>query len=186
MSEVIRVLRREHANMASLVKALEWQINEFEQGARPDYEVIRTAIDYFLSFPDLYHHPKEDLVYARLLARDPAAAAPIGDLRHEHEMVAVRTREFSSGLNAILDEAQVPRESFVRWARDFIDLQMKHMRMEEEVFFPTALRVLSAEDWQALTAEMTSEQDPLFGESVGQRFETLREAVLRWQKEIQG
>ena len=185
MSEVIRVLRREHANMASLVKTLEWQVNEFEQGAHPDYEVIRSAIDYFLGFPELYHHPKEDMVYARLLARNPSVAQRIGDLRLEHEAIGARTREFSAGLNAVLDEAQVPRESFVRWARGFIDVQMVHMRMEEEVFFPAALAVLTSEDWEALTKEMTSEEDPLFGEAVGARFEALRQTILRWQQETQ-
>jgi hemerythrin-like domain-containing protein len=185
MSEVIRVLRREHANMASLVKTLEWQVREFERGGKPDYDVIRAAIDYFLSFPDLYHHPKEDMVYARLLERDPQAAQRIGDLRREHEIIAQRSRELSAGLTAVLDEAQVPRESFVRWARAFIDLQLAHMRMEEEVFFPTALRCLTDADWQALQAEMTSEEDPLFGEQVGTRFEALRQSILRWQEDAQ-
>lgn len=185
MSEIIQVLRREHANMASLVKTLEWQVSEFEKGGRPDYEVIRSAIDYFLSFPDLYHHPKEDMVYARLVERDPETARVIGDLRREHESIAARTRELSAGLTTVLDEAQVPRESFVRWARAFIDLQMAHMQMEEGVFFPAALKSLTAEDWEALTADMTSEDDPLFGENVGARFEALRQTILRWQKESQ-
>ncbi|NJO67747.1 MAG: hemerythrin domain-containing protein [Rhodospirillales bacterium] len=183
MSEVIRVLRREHANMASLVKTLDAQVAEFEKGNKPDYEVIRSAIDYFLSFPDLYHHPKEDLIYARLVERDPETARKIGDLRSEHERLAAQTKKFSAGVTAILDDAQVPRESFVMWAHDFIHLQMAHMRMEEELFFPAALSALSEEDWAALEQEMTSEDDPLFGENVGARFETLRKNILRWEKD---
>ncbi len=42
----------------------------------------------------------------------------------------------------MLDEAHVPRESFVRWARAFIDLQSRHMEMEETEFFPAALERL--------------------------------------------
>lgn len=185
MSEVIQVLRREHAHMASLVKTLEWQVSEFEKGGQPDYEIIRSAVEYFLSFPDLYHHPKEDMIFAVLEERDPTAAHTIGDLRHEHEMIAARTRELSAGLSVVLEEAQVPRESFVRWARAFTDLQQLHMRMEEEVFFPAALEALTEEDWQALAAEMTKEDDPLFGENVGNRFKALRETVLRWQQDYQ-
>lgn len=185
MSEVIQVLRREHAHMASLVKTLEWQVSEFEKGGQPDYEIIRAAVDYFLSFPDLYHHPKEDMIFAVLEERDPATAQEVGDLRHEHEAIAARTRELSAGLNVIVEEAQVPRESFVRWARAFTDLQMLHMRMEEEVFFPAALQLLTDEDWKELAAEMTREDDPLFGENVGNRFKELRETVLRWQQEYQ-
>lgn len=185
MSEVIRVLRREHANMASLVKTLEWQIAEFERGGSPDYDVIRAALDYFLSFPELYHHPKEDMIYARLSERDPDAARRVGDLRREHEILAARSREFSAGVIAVIDEAQVPRESLARWGRAFIDLQVAHMRMEEDVFFPAALKGLSEADWRNLKADMTSEDDPLFGEHVGGRFEALRQSILKWQQEAE-
>lgn len=185
MTEVIRALRREHANMATLVKTLEWQVAEFESGRIPDYDIIRSIVEYFLSFPDLYHHPKEDLVFAKLKQRAPEAADRIGDLRREHEALAARSRELSAGLKAVLDEAQVPRESFVRWARAFIDLQSRHIAMEETEFFPAALASLQDEDWRNLQAQMTAQEDPLFGERVGERFETLRKTILQWQKEHQ-
>ena len=171
--------------MASLVKTLEWQIAEFERGGSPDYGLIRSALDYFLSFPDLYHHPKEDMVYARLRERDPDAARRIGDLRREHETLAARSREFSAGVIAVIDEAQVPRESLARWGRAFIDLQVAHMRMEEEVFFPAAVKGLTEADWRGLEAQMTREDDPLFGEHVGSRFEALRQSILKWQEEAE-
>jgi hemerythrin-like domain-containing protein len=181
MTEVIRVLRREHANMAALVKTLEWQVGEFKAGGKPDYDVIRSVVDYFQSFPDLYHHPKEDMVYARLRARAPEEAERIRDLRREHEALAARSREFSAGLQAVLEEAHVPRESFVRWAQAFIDLQWEHMEMEEREFFPAALKNLEAEDWRQLESQMTTPEDPLFGDDVGERFEHLREKILEWQ-----
>ncbi|HYN37757.1 MAG TPA: hemerythrin domain-containing protein, partial [Rhodospirillales bacterium] len=183
MTEVIRVLRREHANMAALVKALEWQVAEFEAGRAPDYDVIRSAVDYFLSFPDLYHHPKEDLVFARLKVRTPDVTERIGDLRREHEALAARTREFAAGLKAVLDEANVPREAFVRWGRAFIDLQQQHMHMEETEFFPAALQHLGPDDWRELEGAMTTPDDPLFGERVGERFESLRKSILEWQEQ---
>ncbi|MBK8176250.1 MAG: hemerythrin domain-containing protein [Rhodospirillales bacterium] len=185
MTEVMRVLRREHANMAALIKTLEWQISEFEAGRTPDYDVIRSVVDYFLSFPDLYHHPKEDIVFGKLAERAPDDTKRIGDLRSEHESLGARTRELSAGLSAVLEEAHVPREAFVRWARSFIDLQEAHMQMEETEFFPTALEKLSAADWEDLEAQMTTPDDPLFGEHVGQRFESLRKSILRWHSEHQ-
>jgi hemerythrin-like domain-containing protein len=183
MPEVIRVLRREHANMATLVKTLEWQLTEFERGGVPDYDVIRGVINYFLSFPDIYHHPKEDILFARLSALDPEAAERVGDLRREHERLAAQSREFANGINAVLDEAQVPRESLVRWGREFIELQRQHMAMEETHFLPAAERALSEEDWRDMEAAMTSGDDPLFGSDVGTEFEALREKILRWQAE---
>jgi hemerythrin-like domain-containing protein len=169
--------------MMALVKALEWQVGEFEAGRSPDYDVIRSTVDYFLSFPDLYHHPKEDLVFSQLKARAPEVVDRIGDLRREHEVLASRMRELHAGLKAVLGEAHVPRDAFVRWARAFIDLQERHMQMEETEFFPAALQNLTPDDWRELEGKMTSADDPLFGATVGERFEALRKSVLRWQEE---
>jgi hemerythrin-like domain-containing protein len=183
MTEVIKVLRREHANITALVKTLEWQVAEFEACRTPDYDVIRGIVDYFLSFPHLYHHPKEDLVFRKLKERAPEAAERVGDLQREHEALGARSRELSAGLGAILDEAQVPREAFVRWARAFTDLQSRHIQMEEAEFFPAALEHLADEDWKDLQARMTTPDDPLFGERVGERFEHLRKTILLWQEQ---
>jgi hemerythrin-like domain-containing protein len=186
MADVIRILRREHAQIAALVKILEREIDEFEKGGQPDYDVVRGALDYFMGFPDMYHHPKEDLVFARLAERDPGACDRTGDLRAAHEELAARSREFAAGIRAVLEEAQVPRESLVKWARAFTDLQTRHMQMEETIFFPAALAALTPDDWVELEAVMTNQEDPLFGDNVGRPLEDLRETVLRWHRELRG
>ena len=35
-------------------------------------------------YPEVYHHPQEDLVFATLKSRNPIAAAKVGDLAGEH------------------------------------------------------------------------------------------------------
>lgn len=186
MSEVMRALRQEHANIKKLLGVLERQLAVFESAGRPDYDIVEGVADYFLSYPDLYHHPKEDLVYRRLLERDPASAQDFGDLQAEHEQIAARTREFAAGVRDVLEEATVPRESFGHWARRFVDMQRQHMQREETVFFPAAEKALTADDWAELEARMTDREDPLFGAGVGERYESLRDDILRWEQENQG
>ena len=48
---------------------LERELEIFDRGDRPDYEVIRAIISYFELYPDLYHHPQEELVFAKLKRR---------------------------------------------------------------------------------------------------------------------
>jgi hemerythrin-like domain-containing protein len=181
MPQAIELLRQEHGNIATLLRTLEWQVAAFKNDSRPDYEVIRATLDYFRSFPDVCHHPKEDLIFAKLRERDPAAAERIGDLRKAHEQLAARTREAAAGVRAVLDEAEVSRDAVVRWASGFIDQQREHMKMEESTFFPAAERALTAKDWSDLAALMTREDDPLFGVQVGASFEQLRQTILAWQ-----
>src|SRR6201997_5721804 len=81
---IIERLSQEHRNIEKLLAILERELEVFDRGARPDYEVIRAIISYFEVYPEVYHHPQEDLVFAKLRTRDPAAAAKVGNLAREH------------------------------------------------------------------------------------------------------
>ena len=186
MTEVIAALRKEHANISQLLDILERQVAIFDRGEAPDYGIVGAVIDYFQSYPGLYHHPKEDLVYQKLQQRDPAAAERVGDLRKEHEELAARTRDFAIGVQAVLDEAQVSRVSFEEWARRFIQLQRDHMTREERFFLPAARAALTREDWEDIRARAADQDDPLFGEEVGGRYEALRRNILQWEQESGG
>ena len=182
MSEVMRALRREHADMARLLHALERQLDVFDGGGTPDYDIVQGVIDYCLDYPDLYHHPKEDLVLERLRARDPEAAEAVGPLLPEHEALAALTRRFAEAMDAIVHEAEVSREAVADLAREFLEVYRKHIAMEESRFFPAALAALEEADWQAIEAQLGERADPLFGNQADQRFARLRQDILAWEK----
>jgi hemerythrin-like domain-containing protein len=183
MGEVLDELLREHKSVASVLNVLERQVQIFETGGRPDYELIEAAVEYFLGFPDRCHHPKEDLVFARLRQRDPDAARKVGDLAAAHVALAENLRIFAAGLQAVVDEAELPRAAVVRWARGFIELQRQHLAMEEAALFPAAEAALTPRDWSELAAAMTKAPDPLVHGDPEARFEALRRNILAWQAE---
>lgn len=184
MPETIRLLRQEHANMAKLLDALERQIAVFDRGELPDYDIVEGVIDYCLAYPDLFHHPKEDLVYRRMQAREPAAAEAVGDLLSEHERLAALTRRLTEAVQNVLLEATVSRDAVDKVAREFLDAYRKHISMEEAAFFPAAIAALSEADWRELDAQAANLDDPLFGEAPADagRFEKLRDDILAWDK----
>ena len=183
MTEIIGVLRQEHGNITRLLMALERQIAVFDRAGEPDHDIVEGVIDYFLSYPDLYHHPKEELVLAKLRQRDPAAANAIGDLKREHEELASKARAFSAAVRAAFEETETPRQSLRQWTQDFIALQAGHLNKEEKVFFPAAQAALTSEDWAQLEAKMTDEDDPLFGDNVGERYQALHRDILEWERQ---
>src|SRR6201981_263383 len=89
---ILERLSQEHRNIEKLLDILERELEVFDRGDRPDYDVIRAVISYFEVYPEVYHHPQEDLVFAKLRERDPAAAARVGDLAREHHKGAERLR----------------------------------------------------------------------------------------------
>ena len=108
---IIERLCREHRNIEMLLAVLEHELEVFDRGDRPDYEVIRAIISYFEVYPEVYHHPQEDVVFAKLKIRDPAAAAKVGNLALEHQKGADRLRRVAQAVDSVLADREILRQN---------------------------------------------------------------------------
>src|ERR1700745_1337419 len=104
MIENIEVLRQEHSKLEKLLRVLERELSVFDRGERPDYEVVLAVIDYFKDYPDSCHHPKEDMIVEKLKARDPVAAATVGELEAQHQEGARRLRRVAQAVERVLSD----------------------------------------------------------------------------------
>lgn len=184
-SMIIELLSREHRNIEKLLAVLERELEIFDRGGRPDYEVIRAIVSYFEIYPALYHHPQEDSVFAKLRTRDPAAAARVGDLAGEHQKGADRLRQVARAVDSVLMDQEILRETVHGITRNFIECERRHMMMEEQYFFPAALTALEAEDWTEIASTLTARKDPLFSDFVESRFDKLRAHILQLEEEAE-
>lgn len=182
---VIERLSQEHRNVERLLGVLERELDVFDQGKRPDYEVVRAIISYFEVYPELYHHPQEDVVFARLSIRDPAAAARIGDLAREHQRGAERLRRVAHAVDNVLADREILRQNVDTVVREFIEHERRHMMMEDRHFFPAAVKALQPQDWAEIESALTSRKDPLFSDVVEARFDGLRAHILRLEQEAE-
>jgi hemerythrin-like domain-containing protein len=174
MTQALEALTVEHKRMSRLLGLLEEQVAVLEQAGEADYEVIKEILDYFLTYPDLCHHPKEDLVLEKLRARAPAAAAAVGALDEEHDRLSHQLHDFTHAVMNLMLEVEVPREALVRLAKGFVDHERRHMAAEERVFFPAALRYLTEADWREIGDRAKPFKDPLSASEAGLRFPELR------------
>ncbi|MHA1565587.1 MAG: hemerythrin domain-containing protein [Alphaproteobacteria bacterium] len=179
MPSTIDRLRQDHANIAKLLALLEHELAALDAAGTPDYDILLSIAEYFLTYPDQDHHVREDLVYHRLLLRNEAAARTVGDLSQEHKAISRRARKFATVIENILTEAFVVRTMVHNVLTAFMEDQRRHMRMEENIFFPAALRILTDTDWLEIDARIDSVADPLFGPDVETRFAELRQALQR-------
>lgn len=183
MNRVVDSIRQDHVNLAKLLNAVERQLALFDKGETPDYDIIRGVADYCLNYPDLYHHPKEDVIFQHLRRRDPLVVQQVGNLDAEHQALAALTRHFADAVHNVLRDAEVSREAFDKAARDFLGTYRAHMRKEEEVFLPAAERALDEADWREVEAQMAQHEDPVFGPGGEKRFKELRQHILDWERE---
>ncbi len=183
---IIDLLRQEHQNIEKLLLVLEQELNVFDRGERPDYEIISAVLAYFQVYPEAYHHPQEDLVLQKLKVRDPAAAAKVGDLAAEHRTGADRLRQVSQTVENVLLDREIPRNTVDGIIRSFIAHERRHIAMEENDFFPAAVKALQPMDWAEIaSARVTGRKDPLFSEKAEERFESVRKYILQLEQEVQ-
>src|SRR3954447_12696670 len=182
---IIERLSREHRNIEKLLTVLERELQIFDRGDRPDYEVIGAVISYFELYPEVYHHPQEDLVFAKLKIRDPRAAAKVGDLAFEHQRGAERLRRVAHAVDSVLADRELLRQDVHAIIHDFIEHERRHIMMEDRDFFPAALKALEPQDWTEVASAMTNPEDPLFSEAAEETFDALRERILQLEHEAE-
>ena len=182
---IIERLSQEHRNIEMLLAVLEREPEIFDRGDRPEYEVIRAIISYFELYPEVYHHPQEDLVFAKLKIRDPAAAAKVGNLALEHQKGAERLRRVAQAVDSVLADREILRQNVDNIVRDFIEHERRHIMMEDRDFFPAALKALEPQDWTEIASALTNHEDPLFSEAAEETFGALRARIFQLEQEAE-
>jgi hemerythrin-like domain-containing protein len=182
---IIERLSQEHRNVEVLLSVLERELEIFDHSGRPDYEVIRAIISYFEVYTELYHHPQEDLILAKLKIRDPAAAMKVGSLAVEHQKGSERLRRVALAIDNVLADREILRESVDHIIRDFIEHERRHIMMEDRDFFPAALEALDDQDWTEIASALTDQRDPLFSDAAEETFDAVRTRILQLEQEAE-
>jgi hemerythrin-like domain-containing protein len=179
MVGVIDQLGRDHRNLRVLLDIVEEEMNAYWVGRVPDLDLLRMIVEYTLHYPDLVHHPKENLVFERLVMRAPEAQAVIGDLLKEHRRLAELTRTFAAVLSKTARDVELPRERLDSLTREYLLANRLHMHLEERYFLPRAMAVLTEEDWAAIDDSLSHADDPVFGERVAEAYLLLHERIMK-------
>ncbi len=180
MAELIRRLRRDHGNLAALLDMLERHAALLMDAAGAgglDYALMESVLDYCGAYADEVHHPREDLIYARLRELDGDIAEAGSDLQAEHEELAALTRHCAEAVHEARSGGAAPRGRVGGLVREFLSAYRRHMQEEETVLFPAAAERLSAADWARIDARLEAgrrrRDDPAFDKKVEQRYQAL-------------
>lgn len=161
MPEAIGKLKAEHRVFRRFLDLFDLELTAFEAGKSPRYELLDVLLDYFTSFPDEWHHRKEDLIYDALVIRSDLAGPALYDLRAEHERLAAGAKLFGEHISELRQGSDLPMDVIVETGTMYTRLLRNHMVKEDDVFFAMAERQLTPEDWRLVEhAIQASREDP--------------------------
>ncbi|MBP9907807.1 MAG: hemerythrin domain-containing protein [Rubrivivax sp.] len=177
LPDIIRALGDEHRYQARLLNVLERQVGLLNQRQVPDYEVMHGVMRYMTQFPDRLHHPKEDLVFEKLVQRDPGAEARVRELLHAHETIIEKGQQLLEAIeHCRKGDAQADPNVLRKASHAYIGSLRRHMDIEHLHMFPRAQQVLTAADWAEVDARMKPILDPVFEVEPEGDFKALRNA----------
>ncbi len=180
MADFIDTWSDDHKHFAHLLDLLESQIGFFLEDKTPKYDLILDIMYYMTHYPDIFHHPKEDLVSARLKELDAGAAVVVNELTGQHAVLRESGTKLLELLQRVVDGVMLKRENIEQPARTYIAYFRLHMAKEEANIFPAMRALLSTDDWAAIEKAAPFKEDPLFGNgALEQRYEALHRQIMR-------
>lgn len=177
-SEIMR-LRDEHVRFRKLLDLLEQQLKLFHLGETPDYPLMTDVLHYMINYPDHFHHPKEDVIFAWLGKRDRRIVQEVDELARQHHAIAESGARLHENLESVLNGAVMPRRMIEAPGLMYVTYYRSHMDKEEADLFKVAETLLSDDDWRRIAAESASSPDPMFGGEIQERYRSLLRHVAR-------
>jgi hemerythrin-like domain-containing protein len=179
MSDPIALWHSEHVNFASLLDLLEVHLDRFHRGEAPDYELMLDVMFYMTHYPDVLHHPKEDLAFARIAERDSAARPIVEKLTEQHSVLKRDGNALVIALDDIVNGSVTSREHVEAPGRAYVAAFRRHMNIEEAEILPLAAKLLDRDDWTAIQTAIGQLDDPVFGRTGDKRYAALRRQIAR-------
>jgi hemerythrin-like domain-containing protein len=177
MVDPIKAWHDEHVHFGRLLNILDGQLAAFHEGLHPNYDLMRNIVYYLRHFCDRFHHPREDVAFARLTERDPAMQPAVNRLLQEHRVISTSGEALLGYLDDIAADVVVARTTLEAAAAAYLVYYRHHLATEEKEVLPRAAQLLTKDDWAAVAVAVPAGADPLFGEETEARYRELRRYI---------
>ena len=173
VEQLMSGLRGDHRNMVMLLDFLEAEINRLATSGEPDYDLVRDIMLYVTEYPDVVHHPKEDIIYRQLKSLRPEIHSDLECVETDHQYIEESGRKLRNGIEAISIGANLNREELIEKFYHYMDQHREHMYWEEINLFSLADELQRYGDWSEVVLKSNEISDPLFGSRVERKYRRL-------------
>jgi hemerythrin-like domain-containing protein len=167
----------EHSYFHQLLGLLRREVDVFHGGGQPNYELMVDIVTYLREYSDRFHHPREDVAFARLAKHCPDLLLVLARLEQEHRVIAGAGEALGTLIQAVIGGAVIRRAELEVAAATYLVYYGNHIAKEEEDVLPRAAKMLTPQDWDAVRNSVRPGPDPLFGPDPQERYRELRRRI---------
>lgn len=178
MSALVDKLHRDHINQYRLLNLLEYELQKLEKGGNPSYLNMYDIMIYMINFPEVFHHPYEEILFEKLGDVDMTATKTIERLSGEHETLSILATNLESLLHMAASGSVVSKDELASQARTYLELLRQHMEVEEREVFPLINEEMTLDDWERLEPALKLVEDPIFSGAIADEFRRLYDSIV--------
>jgi len=170
LDQLIGGLRVDHRNIVMLLDLLDAEIDKLAGAGEPDYDIVRDIMLYVTEYPDIVHHPKEDIVYRHLKSLRPEIHTQLERVETDHRYIEKSGLKLRNSIEAISIGAILDRDQLTEKFRYYMEQLREHMYWEETELFSLADELQHFGDWSEVVLKNNEISDPLFGSRVERKY----------------
>ncbi|MEO6351983.1 MAG: hemerythrin domain-containing protein [Burkholderiaceae bacterium] len=176
----ICVIEDEHNRLSAVILGMQHFVRAIRKGKKaPDPKVFRAMLEYISEYPHKIHHPKEDqYLFALLRGRTNQLNHTLDELESQHTQGMSQLRALEYALTRYELEGAAAFQPFFDMVETYAQFYSDHMRLEEDVILPAAIRFLMPDDWAVIDAQFAANEDPLAGSEYKESFDKLFSLIV--------
>jgi hemerythrin-like domain-containing protein len=178
MTDILEKLHQDHIHAAKLLDLYDKQLQVLKEGGDPNYIIMRDIMKYMRSYPDVVHHPLEEIIFEKMEDKDKLLDKNIEKLCKQHREIDDIGDELYDKLSTIAAGIVTSLEDFKKGSEKYLELMRSHMDLEEGEVFPRIRELFTEVDWEDVDLELTRQHDPMFGAGIEEQYEYLYDCLL--------
>jgi hemerythrin-like domain-containing protein len=174
-------LKSEHRIILKVLDAAKREVDAIARTGTVREDVVLKVLDFVRNFADACHHAKEEKrLFAKMSEHGmPLNAGPLAIMLHEH----VEGRRLVKAAADALAPAVQGDKRALRVLKDglagYVDLLRAHIGKEDNILYPMADKMLTAEDQKALAEAFERIEAVETGAGVHEKYHKLADELAR-------
>ena len=174
-------LKHEHDIVLLILDAAEREARSIRETGTAHVEQIGEMVDFFRNFVDRCHHGKEEKhLFPKMQEKGlPVGAGPIAVMLHEHEQGRAAVAAIADAVARLKAGDAQAAGALSDGLLAYAGLLRSHISKENNVLFPMADQMLSANDQQLLATSFNKVEAEEMGEGTHERYHQLAHRLGR-------
>ncbi len=174
-------LRNEHRIILKVLDAAKREIDAIARTGEVREDFVLKLLDFVRNFADACHHAKEEKrLFVKMSERGmPLNAGPLAVMLHEHEEGRRLVKAAADALPPALLGDKRALQALKDGLAGYVDLLRAHIGKEDNILYPMADKMLTAEDQKTLAKAFERVETVETGTGVHEKYHKLADELAR-------